>query len=118
MNGNVTKDGIRAVLEDIRRAGLHGVQLFNARTREGAGPLKYGSAGVDRSRQVRHVLGEGTRSGVYHHERRRLVEQRRPLGHPERSMKTMVWSEDTARPRRRHREADPARAAEDTRFLS
>ncbi len=42
-NGNITKEGIKADLEDMKRVGLAGAHLFDVDTKFPAGPVRYGS---------------------------------------------------------------------------
>ncbi|MDF7823445.1 glycosyl hydrolase [Pontiellaceae bacterium B12227] len=41
INGNVSKEGITADLESMKRVGIHGVQLFNVTLKDPAGPAPY-----------------------------------------------------------------------------
>src|SRR5258708_16938495 len=41
MNGNITKEGITADLEAMKRIGLGGAQIFNADSGIPAGPVKF-----------------------------------------------------------------------------
>ncbi|HEY0946835.1 MAG TPA: glycosyl hydrolase, partial [Opitutaceae bacterium] len=43
INGNVTKDGIKADLTAMKEAGIAGVQLFDAGIYLPAGPVRYGT---------------------------------------------------------------------------
>ena len=43
MNGNITKEGIRADLEDMKRVGIGGVMLFDGGLYIPDGPIRYGS---------------------------------------------------------------------------
>ena len=43
VNGSVTKEGIKADLEDMKRAGIGGVQLFDLELYMPKGPVRYGS---------------------------------------------------------------------------
>lgn len=43
VNGNISKEGIRADLEDMKRVGLGGVQIFDVNPQVPAGPVRYGT---------------------------------------------------------------------------
>lgn len=43
INGSVTKEGIRADLEDMKRTGIHGAMLFDGSLYLPRGPVRYGS---------------------------------------------------------------------------
>jgi hypothetical protein len=43
MNGSVTKEGIRADLEDMKRVGIGGVMFFDGNLNLPTGPIRYGS---------------------------------------------------------------------------
>ena len=93
MNGSISKEGIRADLEDMQRVGLGGVHLFDVDTKLPPGPVRYGTdAWFDHVRYAIQAAGE---LGLD------VVLQNCPgwstTGGPwvkvEDSMKRLVWSE-------------------------
>jgi hypothetical protein len=95
INGNVTKDGIRADLEDMRRTGIGGAMLFDGSLYLPKGPVRYGTDGWHEHMQfmlktaaeldIKIVLmncaGWATSGG--------------PWNDVGRSMKMIVWSEQS-----------------------
>jgi hypothetical protein len=93
INGNVTKEGIRADLEDMKRVGLAGVQLVDVEIHLPPGPVRYGSvewhdmvqyaiktaAELDLDFTVTNCPGWATGGG--------------PWISVDQSMKQLVWSE-------------------------
>ncbi|MDR2674777.1 MAG: hypothetical protein LBC18_07900 [Opitutaceae bacterium] len=92
INGNVTKEGIRADLEDMRRAGIGGAMLFDGSLYLPAGPVRYGTddwhghvqfaiktaAGLGLKIVLMNCAGWATSGGPWN-----------DAGH---SMKMLVWS--------------------------
>lgn len=93
VNGNTTRQGIRADLEDMRRTGIRGAMLFEGSLYLPAGPVRYGTnawhehiqyaiataAELDIELVMMNGAGWATSGG--------------PWNDVERSMKTIVWSE-------------------------
>lgn len=95
INGNVTQEGIRADLEDMRRVGIRGAMLFEGSLYLPPGPMRYGSdawhanvqfairtaAEVGVEIALMNCAGWATSGG--------------PWNPVENSMKLLVWSELT-----------------------
>src|SRR6266478_1252629 len=62
MNGNITKEGITADLEAMKRVGVGGAQIFNADCGIPAGPVKFMSA--ERREMFKHAVQEADRLGL------------------------------------------------------
>jgi hypothetical protein len=62
MNGNVTKEGITADLEAMKRIGLGGAQIFNVSESIPAGPVDYNSP--QWRAMVKHAASEADRLGL------------------------------------------------------
>ena len=95
VNGNTTREGIRADLEDMKRVGIRGAMLFEGSLYLPAGPVRYGSdawyshvhyaietaAELGLEIVVMNCAGWATSGG--------------PWNTVENSMKMIVWSEQT-----------------------
>jgi len=93
INGNVTKEGIRADLEDMKRRGIGGVQMLDVSIYLPKGPVRYGTdswhehvqyairtaAELNLEFYVMNCAGWSASAG--------------PWNTAERSMKQLVWSE-------------------------
>jgi hypothetical protein len=93
INGNITKEGIRADLEDMRRVGIGGVQLFDVDTKLPPGPVRYGTdAWFD---HVRYAIQTAEELGleVTLHNCPGWSTSGGPWVRVEDSMKRLVWSE-------------------------
>src|SRR5258705_9161991 len=62
MNGNVTREGITADLEAMKRIGLGGAQIFNVSESIPEGPIAYNSAAW--RAMVKHAAAEADRLGL------------------------------------------------------
>ena len=62
MNGNITKEGITADLEAMKRIGLGGAQIFNVAQGEPAGPVKFMSP--EWRKLTEHAISEANRLGL------------------------------------------------------
>jgi len=62
MNGNVTKEGLTADLEAMKRVGIGGAQIFNVDCDIPPGPVKFLSP--DWRAMMRHAAGEADRLGL------------------------------------------------------
>jgi hypothetical protein len=95
MNGNVTKEGIRADLEDMKRAGLRGAQIFNISIHEPKGPAPYDSPEWENA--VKYAMTEARELGL----ELSIMNgpgwsnSGGPWVTPGESMKKLVWSEQT-----------------------
>lgn len=97
INGNVTKEGIRADLEAAKRAGMGGVQMFDVEIYMPPGPVRYGT---DRwFDHVRYAIETAHELGLEFH----LMNtpgwsaSGGPWVTPELSMKQLIWSETNTR---------------------
>lgn len=93
INGNVTKEGIRADLEAAKQAGMGGVQMFDVEIYMPPGPVRYGT---DRWREhVQYAIETAHELGLEFH----LMNtpgwsaSGGPWVTPELSMKQVVWTE-------------------------
>ncbi|MBI5688868.1 MAG: hypothetical protein HZC55_02135 [Verrucomicrobia bacterium] len=99
MNGSITKEGIRAELEDMKRVGLGGAQMldvtpgFTKETLFPAGPVRWGSEAWHEHWQyaLRTAAELGLELGL--HNCAGWSESGGPWVTPEDSMKKVVWSE-------------------------
>ena len=62
MNGNVTKEGITADLEAMKRVGVGGAQIFNVHCEIPAGKVKFMSD--DWREMIKHAVKEADRLGL------------------------------------------------------
>ena len=93
MNGNITRQGITADLEAMKRVGLGGAQIFNVDCGIPAGPVKVGSdewVGL-----VKHAVTEATRLGLELciHNTAGWSSSGGPWIKPEQAMQELVWTE-------------------------
>ena len=101
MNGSVSKEGIRAELEDMKRVGLAGAQMldvtpgFTKETLFPAGPVRWGSEAWHEHWQyaIRTAAELGLKLGM--HNCAGWSQSGGPWVSPEDSMKKVVWSETT-----------------------
>ena len=93
INGNVTKEGIRADLEDMKRVGIGGAMLFDAALYLPKGPIRYGSdEWHDYMRYAFETAGElGLKISVMNCAG--WATSGGPWNTVEQSMKMVVWSE-------------------------
>ena len=93
MNGNVTKEGITADLEAMKRIGLGGAQIFNVSQGEPLGPIRFMSP--EWRALTRHAISEAERLGLKLaiHNCAGWSESGGPWITPELSMQKIVWSE-------------------------
>ena len=93
VNGNVTKEGIKADLEDMKRVGIGGAMLFDGKMYLPGGPVRYGSDVWHDHVQYAFALADelGLQLGVMN------CAGWATAGGPwislEQSMKMLVWSE-------------------------
>ncbi len=93
INGNITKEGIRVDLEDMKRAGLGGAQILDVEIYLPPGPVRYGTPewfemvqfAVDTADELGLTLGMANCPG--------WSESGGPWITPEQSMKKLVWTE-------------------------
>jgi hypothetical protein len=93
INGNITKEGIRADLEDMKRAGLGGAQILDVEIYLPPGPVRYGTpewfemvqVAVDTADELGLTMGMANCPG--------WSESGGPWIPPEKSMKKLVWTE-------------------------
>ena len=96
INGNVTKEGIRADLEDMKRVGMGGAQILDVEIYLPKGPVRYGSDSwhehvqyaIKTAAELGLELDIANSSG--------WSGSGGPWITPERAMKKIVWSETTA----------------------
>lgn len=101
MNGSVTKAGIRAELEDMKRVGIAGVQMldvtpgFTKETEYPAGPVRWGTDAWHEHVQyaIRTAAELGLKFGM--HNCAGWSESGGPWVQLDDSMKKVVWSETT-----------------------
>ncbi|XHR27141.1 MAG: glycosyl hydrolase [Chthoniobacteraceae bacterium] len=93
INGNITKAGIRADLEDMKRVGIAGAQILDVEIYLPAGPVRYGSDAWHE--HVQYAIKTAAELGLE-------IDIANSPGWsgsggpwitPERSMKQLVWSE-------------------------
>lgn len=93
VNGNVTKEGIAADLEDMKRVGIGGVQMFDVEIYLPPGPVRYGTENWHE--HVQFAMKKAAELGLEFH----VVNgpgwsaSGGPWVTPARSMKRVVWSE-------------------------
>src|SRR5579872_3524956 len=97
MNGNVTKEGITADLEAMKRIGLGGAQIFNVAQGEPAGPVKFMSP--EWRAITQHAISEEHRLGLKLaiHNCAGWSESGGPWVTPDQSMQKVVWTETYVR---------------------
>ena len=79
LNGNITREGITADLEAMKRVGIGGVLIMEVDQGAPVGPVPFMSAAVARAVQARGRRGAAARAGSEHEQRRRLERQRRAV---------------------------------------
>ncbi len=97
MNGNISREGITADLEAMKRIGLGGAQIFNVSQGEPAGKVLFMS---DEWRQLtKHAISEANRLGLKLaiHNCAGWSESGGPWVTPDQSMQRVVWSETHVR---------------------
>jgi hypothetical protein len=94
INGSVTKEGIKADLEDIKRAGLGGVQLFDLELYMPKGPVRYGTK--QWHEYVQYAIATADKLGLEFHIMNcpGWSASGGPWITPEKSMKQIVWCEE------------------------
>lgn len=95
INGNVSKEAIRADLEDMKRVGIGGAMLFEGSLYLPVGPVRYGSpAWHEHVRYALEVADElGLRIAIMNCAG--WATSGGPWNDVERSMKRLVWSESS-----------------------
>jgi hypothetical protein len=93
INGNVTKKGITEDLEDIKRVGMAGVQLFDVSIYLPSGPVRYGTDNWHA--HVQHAIRECQRLGLEFSVKNCAgwATSGGPWITPDTSMKQFVWTE-------------------------
>ncbi len=94
LNGSVTKEGIKADLKDMKRAGIGGVQLFDLELYMPKGPVRYGT---DQWHEyVQHAIQTADSLGLEFHIMNcpGWSASGGPWITPDKSMKQIVWSEE------------------------
>jgi hypothetical protein len=93
INGSVTKEGIKADLEDMKRAGIGGVQLFDLELYMPEGPIRYGTD--QWHEHVQFAIDTAESLGLEFHIMNcpGWSASGGPWITPEKSMKKVVWSE-------------------------
>ena len=96
INGNVTKKGITDDLEDMKRAGIGGVHLFDVSIYLPEGPLRFGTEAW--YEHIRYAVKECERLGLEFNMMNCAgwATSGGPWITPELSMKELVWSETEA----------------------
>lgn len=96
VNGNVTREGITADLEAMRRAGIGGALVMEAVQGEPVGPVPFG--GPEWLELVKHACAEAARLGLEINVNNGLGWEGSggPWITPELSMQKLVWSEAVA----------------------
>ena len=93
LNGNITREGITADLEAMKRVGIGGGLIMEVDQGAPVGPVDFMSA---QWRELfQHVQRESQRlgSGNQHEQRCGLERQWRPVDHARQAMQKVVWSE-------------------------
>ena len=93
INGNVTKEGIRADLEDMKRVGIGGAQMFDVSMYLPPGPVRYGSEAWHDD--VQYAIQTASELGLefYVMNCSGWSASGGPWVTPELSMKQLVWDE-------------------------
>ncbi len=93
VNGNVTKEGIKADLIDMKRVGIAGAQLFDLEIYMPEGPVRYGSD--DWFKHVNYAMHIADSLGLEFHVMNcpGWSASGGPWNTPEKSMKRIVWSD-------------------------
>ena len=94
INGSVTREGIKADLEDMKRAGIGGVQLFDLELYMPKGPVRYGT---DKWHEhVQYAIQTADRLGLEFHIMNcpGWSASGGPWITPEKSMKKLIWTEE------------------------
>nr|WP_236778482.1 glycosyl hydrolase [Pseudalgibacter alginicilyticus] len=93
VNGNVTKEGIKADLLDMKRVGIGGAQLFDLEVYMPKGPVRYGTD--DWFEHVNYAMHIADSLGLEFHVMNcpGWSASGGPWNTPEKSMKQIVWSE-------------------------
>jgi len=95
VNGNVTKEGIKADLLDMKRVGIAGAQLFDVELYMPEGPVRYGSDNwYDHVNYAIHIA-DSLGLEFYVMNCPGWSASGGPWNTPEKSMKRIVWSETT-----------------------
>src|SRR6266852_2222597 len=93
MNGNITREGITADLEAMKRVGVGGAQIFNADCGIPAGPVKFMSA--EWREMFKHAVQEADRLGLQlcMHNCAGWSSSGGPWNTPEHAMQILVYTE-------------------------
>lgn len=93
INGNVTKDGIRADLENMKAIGMGGVQVLDVEIYMPPGPVRYGSDAWHE--HIQYAIETAAELGLEFHVTNApgWSASGGPWVTPELSMKQLVWSE-------------------------
>ncbi len=81
LNGNITREGITADLEAMKRVGIGGVLIMEVDQGAPQGPVAFAGPQVARAVQAHAQRGRPAGPGSEHEQRRRLVRQRRAVDH-------------------------------------
>lgn len=94
INGNVTKEGIAADLEDMKRAGIGGVQMFDVEIYLPPGPVRYGTQNWHD--HVQFAIRKAAELGLEFHVMNTpgWSASGGPWVTPEKSMKRLIWTEN------------------------
>ena len=115
-NGNITREGITADLEAMRRVGLGGLELMEVNQGVPKGPVRFGSP--QWREMFKHLLGKAARLGlkVNMHNAPGWCGSGGPWITPALAMQKLVWTETTAVGPRRF-DAAPAAAGDGGQLL-
>jgi len=97
MNGNISREGITADLEAMKRVGVGGAQIFNVDCGIPAGPTRFMSP--DWREMIKHAVSEAGRLGLELciHNCAGWSSSGGPWVKPEQAMQELVWTETTAK---------------------
>ncbi|MGC8834337.1 MAG: glycosyl hydrolase, partial [Armatimonadota bacterium] len=97
INGNITKEGITADLEAMKRVGIGGAQIFNVEVGIPAGKVPFMSAAF--REMIRHAAKEANRLGLELcvHNCAGWSSSGGPWIKPEHAMQALCWSETSVR---------------------
>ena len=118
LNGNITREGITADLEAMKRVGIGGVLIMEVDQGAPVGPVAFMGAAVARAVQARRRRGAAAGPRGQHEQRRRLERQRRAVDHARAVDAEGRLDRDRGRPGPAQFEGDAAAAARRSRILS
>lgn len=98
VDGNVSREGIRADLEDMRRAGIGGAMLFDGGFGFPSGPVRYGSPEWRECVQYAFTTARELGLEIVMMNSAGWATSGGPWNRPEDSMKMLVWSEQRLAP--------------------